>query len=96
MSTPPVGRPRVDLSPKVGARASRHDQRERPPDLIDALDLDERPPLLHLVLLGAQHVAIICPYLVFVTLIAKAAGAPSAVASHAVDLGMIAIALPSR
>ena len=37
--------------------------------------------------------AVICPYLVFVTLIAQAAGASTTVASHAVGLGMIAIAL---
>jgi NCS2 family nucleobase:cation symporter-2 len=86
MSTPPV-----DSLQKVAARPSRRDQRERPPDLI--YGLDERPPLPHLILLGAQHVAIICPYLVFVTLITGAAGASSAVASHAVGLGMIAIAL---
>src|SRR6516225_2738826 len=68
-------------------------QREhlRPPDLI--YGLDERPPLAHLILLGAQHVAVICPYLVFVTLITQAAGASTSVASHAVGLGMIAIAL---
>src|ERR1700677_491318 len=90
MSVPPVSAPPVDGLPKVAARESRH-ERERPPDLI--YGLDERPPLAHLILLGAQHVAVICPYLVFVTLIAKAAGASSVVASHAVGLGMIAIAL---
>jgi hypothetical protein len=55
--------------------------------------LDERPPLAHLILLGAQNVAVICPYLVFVTLIAQAAGASTTVASDAVGLGMIAIAV---
>ncbi len=91
MSAPPASTPPVDSLPKVAARPSRRDQRERPPDLI--YGLDERPPLLHLILLGAQHVAVICPYMVFVALIAEAAGASSAVASHAVGLGMIAIAL---
>jgi len=91
MSAPPASSPPVDSLPKVAARPSRRDQRERPPDLI--YGLDERPPLPHLILLGAQHVAVICPYLVFVALIAEAAGASSAVASHAVGLGMIAIAL---
>ena len=81
----------VDPSPKVAAEPPRRDQRVRPPDLI--YGLDERPPLPHLILLGAQHVAVICPYLVFIALITKAAGASSAVASHAVGLGMIAIAL---
>jgi len=91
MSAPPASTPPVDSLPKVAARPSRRDQRERPPDLI--YGLDERPPLLHLILLGAQHVAVICPYLVFVALIAQASGASPAVASHAVGLGMIAIAL---
>src|SRR5215469_287009 len=91
MSSPPANTPPVDPLPKVAAKASRRDQRERPPDLI--YGLDERPPLGHLILLGAQHVAVICPYLVFVALIAQASGASSAVASHAVGLGMIAIAV---
>ena len=76
---------------KVAAGPPRREQHLRPPDLI--YGLDERPPLAHLILLGAQHVAVICPYLVFVTLIAQAAGTSAAVASHAVALGMIAIAL---
>jgi NCS2 family nucleobase:cation symporter-2 len=63
----------------------------RPPDLIYALD--ERPPIAHLILLGAQHIAVICPYLVFVTRVTQAAGASTDVAAHAVGLGMIAIAL---
>ena len=63
----------------------------RPPDLIYALD--ERPPIVTLILPGAQHVAVICPYLVFVTLVTEAAGASTDVAAHAVGLGMIAIAL---
>jgi xanthine/uracil permease len=62
---------------------SRRAQHLRPPDLI--YGLDERPPLAHLILLGAQHVAVICPYLVFITLIAQAAGATTA-ASNAVGL----------
>jgi NCS2 family nucleobase:cation symporter-2 len=69
----------------------RREQSLRPPDLI--YGLDDRPPLVHLILLGAQHVAVICPYLVFITLIAQAAGASTIVTSHAVGLGMIAIAL---
>jgi hypothetical protein len=36
---------------------------------------------------------VICPYLVFLALITQAAGASSTVTSHAVGLGMIAIAL---
>ena len=86
MSAPPVG-----PLPKDAARPPRRDQRVRPPDLI--YGLDDRPPLPHLILLGAQHVAVICPYLVLIALIAQASGASSAVASHAVGLGMIAIAV---
>jgi xanthine permease XanP len=63
----------------------------RPPDLIHAID--ERPRLFHLALLGFQHVAVICPYLVIVTLIVQAAGAPVEVASSAVSLGMLAVAV---
>ena len=80
-----MGTPSVDPSPKVAAEPPRRDQRVRPPDLI--YGLDERPPLPHLILLGAQHVAVICPYLVFIALIAQAAGASSAVASHAGGAG---------
>jgi xanthine permease XanP len=83
--------PSVEPPKKSAAGPPRREQPLRPPDLI--YGLDERPPLLRLILLGAQHVAVICPYLVFVTLIAQAAGASSTVASHAVGLGMIAIAL---
>jgi xanthine permease XanP len=81
----------VEPPKDAGVGTPRSEQRLRPPDLI--YGLDERPPLAHLILLGAQHVAVICPYLVFVTLIARAAGASTTVASHAVGLGMIAIAL---
>jgi xanthine permease XanP len=81
----------VEPPKDAGVGTPRSEPRLRPPDLI--YGLDERPPLAHLILLGAQHVAVICPYLVFVTLIARAAGASTTVASHAVGLGMIAIAL---
>ena len=83
--------PLVETPKKIAAGSPRRDQRLRPSDVI--YGLDERPPLAHLLLLGAQHVAVICPYLVFVTLITQAAGASTSVASHAVGLGMIAIAL---
>src|SRR6516165_380748 len=83
--------PLVETPKKIAAGSPRRDQRLRPSDLI--YGLDERPPLAHLLLLGAQHVAVICPYLVFVTLITQAAGASTSVASHAVGLGMISIAL---
>ncbi|MBV8632846.1 MAG: hypothetical protein JOZ83_18120 [Silvibacterium sp.] len=91
VSTSPVSGSSVDSLPEIPARPLRRDQPERPPDLI--YGLNDRPPLAHLVLLGAQHVAVICPYLVFVALIAQASGASSVVASHAVGLGMVAIAL---
>ena len=44
--------------------------RKRPADLI--YSLDETPPLPHLLGLGFQHVAVICPYLVMVALVAIA------------------------
>jgi xanthine permease XanP len=91
MSAPPAGTPPVDSLPKVATRPSRRDQPVRPPDLI--YGLDDRPPLGHLILLGAQHVAVLCPYLVFVALITQASGASTAVASHAVGLSMFVIAL---
>jgi NCS2 family nucleobase:cation symporter-2 len=81
----------VEPSKKVGVGPPWCEQHLRPPDLI--YGLDELPPPAHLILLGAQHVAVICPYLVFVTLIAQAGGATTTVTSHAVGLGMIAIAL---
>jgi xanthine permease XanP len=81
----------VEPSKTVSDGAPPREQVLRPPDLI--YGLDERPPLVHLILLGAQHVAVICPYLVFIPLIAQAAGASTTVTSHAVALGMIAIAL---
>jgi xanthine permease XanP len=71
--------------------AARDHQRTRPPDLI--YGLDDRPPLPHLLLLGLQHVAVTCPYLVFVTLIAQAAGASIQTGSSLVSLGMIGIAV---
>ena len=83
--------PSVEPSKQIAASPPRREQHLRPPDLI--YGLDEGPPLARLILLGAQHVAVICPYLVFATLITQAAGASTAVASHVVGLGMIAIAL---
>jgi xanthine/uracil permease len=43
---------------------------ERPKDLIYAGD--EKPPALPLITIGFQHVAVICPYLVMVALVAEA------------------------
>src|SRR6516162_11510952 len=64
--------------------------RERPADLI--YSLDETPPWPHLLGLGFQHVAVICPYLVMVALVAEAAKLPHAAAQSAVSLAMIAVA----
>jgi len=63
---------------------------ERPADLIYARD--ERPPALALLALGFQHVAVICPYLVMVALVAAAAKLPPADARNAMGLAMIAVA----
>ena len=63
---------------------------ERPSELTYALN--ERPPWTHLVGLGFQHVAVICPYLVMVALVAEAAKLPHEAARSAVGLAMIAVA----
>ena len=63
---------------------------ERPKDLIYALD--EKPPPLQLLALGFQHVAVICPYLVMVALVADAAKLPHDHARNAMALAMIAVA----
>jgi xanthine permease XanP len=64
---------------------------ERPVELIYALD--ERPPWPQLLGLGFQHVAVICPYLVMVALVAEAAKLPREAAQSAVGLAMIAVAV---
>ena len=63
---------------------------ERPGELIHAQD--ETPPWPHLLALGFQHVAVICPYLVMVALVAEAAKLPHHVAQSAIGLAMIAVA----
>jgi NCS2 family nucleobase:cation symporter-2 len=63
---------------------------QRPPDLIYALG--ETPPPLTLVALGFQHVAVICPYLVMVALVAGAAKLSPDTAQSALGLAMIAVA----
>ena len=63
---------------------------ERPGELIYALD--ETPPRPHLLALGFQHVAVICPYLVMVALVAEAAKLPHHAAQSAVGLAIIAVA----
>ena len=66
-------------------------QAVRPTDLIYALD--DSPPVSRLLMLAFQHVAVICPYLVFVTLILKEAHASSSEATSAVSLAMLGIAV---
>ena len=65
MSAPPASTPPVDSLPKVAARPSRRHQPVRPPDLI--YGLDDRPPLGHLILLGAQHggLGLVCGMIAF-------------------------------
>lgn len=63
---------------------------ERPSELTYALD--EKPPLPHLLALGFQHVAVICPYLVMAALVVGAAKLPREDAQSALGLGMIAVA----
>ena len=62
---------------------------ERPSELTYALN--ERPPWTHLVGLGFQHVAVICPYLVMVALVVEAAKLPHEAARSAIGLAMIAV-----
>jgi xanthine permease XanP len=63
---------------------------ERPKDLIYARD--ETPPAVPLIAIGFQHVAVICPYLVMVALVAEAARLPQEAARNAMGLAMIAVA----
>ena len=63
---------------------------ERPKDLIYARD--EKPPVVPLITIGFQHVAVICPYLVMVALVAEAAKLPQEAARNAMGLAMIAVA----
>src|SRR5215813_290550 len=63
---------------------------ERPKDLIYAHD--EKPPAIPLIAVGFQHVAVICPYLVMVALVAGAARLPQEAARNAMGLAMIAVA----
>jgi len=63
---------------------------ERPKDLIYARD--DVPPLGALVAIGFQHVAVICPYLVMVALVAGAAKLSPEAARSAMGLAMLAVA----
>lgn len=53
----------------------------------------KRPPPFQRLALGFQHVAVICPYLVMVALVAAAAKLPHEAARNAMGLAMIAVAL---
>lgn len=64
---------------------------ERPKELIYALD--EKPPPGQLLALGFQHVAVICPYLVMVALVADAAKLSGEQARNVMALSMIAVGL---
>jgi xanthine permease XanP len=55
--------------------------------------VDQVPPLAKLLLLGLQQTLVIAIYLVMVTIVVRAAGAPAAVAQSAVSLGMLALAV---
>jgi xanthine permease XanP len=63
---------------------------ERPKDLVYARD--ETPPPLTLIAIGFQHVAVICPYLVMVALVAGAGKLTHMEASSAMGLAMLAVA----
>ncbi|HRI12653.1 MAG TPA: solute carrier family 23 protein [Verrucomicrobiota bacterium] len=63
---------------------------EQPKDLI--YGLADRPPLTSFLLLGFQHAAVICPYLVMTALVAQAAGEPFAVAHASMGMAMLGIA----
>lgn len=64
---------------------------ERPTDLVYALD--ERPPFLQWLLLGLQHVVVICPYLVLVALVVEAAKVPSSRATEYMAMAMLGVVL---
>jgi NCS2 family nucleobase:cation symporter-2 len=63
----------------------------RPDDLI--YGVDERPPWLHLIFLGAQHAALMSVYLVLVVIVFRHAGAGDAAMLNALSLGMVALAV---
>lgn len=63
---------------------------ERPKDLVYARD--ETPPAAALIAIGFQHVAVICPYLVMVALVAGAAKLTHNEANSAIGLAMLAVA----
>jgi Xanthine/uracil permeases len=64
---------------------------ERPAEL--TYSLDERPPWQKCLLVAAQHVAVICPTLVIVAIIAHGAGESGETSRHAMARALIAVAL---
>jgi NCS2 family nucleobase:cation symporter-2 len=63
----------------------------RPDDLI--YGVDERPPWLRLIFLGAQHAALMSVYLVLIVIVFRHAGAGHAAMLNALSLGMVALAV---
>ena len=63
---------------------------KRPSGLVYAVD--ETPPLPRLAMLGLQYAVLIGVYLIFVVMVARAAGAPDDVMQDLVGLGFIAVA----
>lgn len=66
-------------------------KRVRPADLI--YDVDQRPPLGELVVLGLQHIAAASVYLLLPLVIAQAAGVSDSVLESAISLSMVAMAV---
>lgn len=64
---------------------------EKPADLV--FGLDERPPIVSWIVLGFQHVAVICPYLVLVALVVEAARLPADRAVSFMAMAMLGIAI---
>ncbi|MFH0344773.1 MAG: uracil-xanthine permease family protein [Chromatiales bacterium] len=64
---------------------------ERPSDLV--YWLEEKPPFVRWLLLGLQHVVVICPYLVLVALVVEAAHLPSREATAHMAMAMLGVVL---
>ena len=63
----------------------------KPADLV--FGLDERPPIASWLVLGFQHVAVICPYLVLVALVVESAQLPADRAVSFMAMAMLGIAI---
>jgi len=64
---------------------------ERLDDLIYAVD--DKPPLIKLLLLGLQHVTLMSVYLVIIVIVVRAADPSIKVAHTAISMGMISLAI---